>query len=111
MVFLNDEVGQTSDEVTCLACTDSNLICIMLAGNYCHDVMDALNEFSKPLFFEPLEITALLAKGGISTNFTLITSLLHSTAQIQFSHAHRCEMSAGKLWKTTKGNFRQKKRS
>ena len=28
-------------ETTCLACTNSNLICILLAGNYCYDVMDA----------------------------------------------------------------------
>ena len=29
------------EETTCLACMDSNLICILLEGNYCHDVMDA----------------------------------------------------------------------
>ena len=35
VVFLSDEVGQTSDEsreeTTCLACIDSYLICILLA--------------------------------------------------------------------------------
>ena len=36
--FLSDEVGETSDETTCLACMNSNLICILLAGNYCDDV-------------------------------------------------------------------------
>ena len=61
-----------------------------------------LNEFSKPLLFEPLEIyTALLAKGRISTNFTLITSLLHSTALLQSLHVHRCEISARKPRNTT----------
>ena len=51
VVFLSDEVGQTTtrlferrsrEETTCLACMDSNLICILLAGNYCDGVMDAL---------------------------------------------------------------------
>ena len=33
---------RSCEETTCLACMDSNLICILLAGNYCDDVMDAL---------------------------------------------------------------------
>ena len=32
---------RSREETTCLACMDSNLICILLAGNYCYDVMDA----------------------------------------------------------------------
>ena len=31
---------RSREETTCLACMNSNLICILLAGNYCHDVMD-----------------------------------------------------------------------
>ena len=44
VVFLSDEVGQTSEEVARrrLACLNSILICILLAGNYRDDVMDAL---------------------------------------------------------------------
>ena len=33
---------RSREETTCLACMNSNLICILLAGNYCDDVMDAL---------------------------------------------------------------------
>ena len=33
---------RSHEEMTCLACMNSNLICILLAGNYCDDVMDAL---------------------------------------------------------------------
>ena len=50
-----------------------------------------MNEFLKPLFFEPLEIIALVAKGRISTNFTLITLLLQSTALLQSLHVHWCD--------------------
>ena len=32
---------RSREETTCPACMDLNLICILLAGNYCYDVMDA----------------------------------------------------------------------
>ena len=70
---------QSHEETTCLACMDSNLICILLAGNYYHDVMDALNEFSKPLFFEPLDGNYGLV--GERTNFNEFHSHYFTFAQ------------------------------
>ena len=74
---------RSREETTCTMCTacmESNLICIFLAGNYCYDVMDASSlittleqVFCK--FWKPLEITALLAKGRISTSS--LSLLLH----------------------------------
>ena len=94
---------RSREETTCLACMNSNLICILLAGNYCDDVSKingSWMNFWKDEFRR------------ISLSLLHFCTVLHYFNPYTYIGVKYQRESCGRQpEKTTKANFRQKKSS